>query len=119
TIGRYSRYALLADPYAAHPADRFAVLGADQLAGDDAMLTVRGPTAFSIARPDGAARSLIASAVARWELAPGSFLTAVWSHRGDAAAATTHGRLASELGDVVAEPGADVVLVKLGWRWAP
>lgn len=119
TIGRYSRYALLADPYAARTGDRFTVLGADQLAGDAQMLTVRGPTSFTVARPDGSARSLIASAVARWELAPGSFLTAVWSHRGDAATATSHARLASELGDVLAEPGADVVLVKLGWRWAP
>lgn len=110
---------LVAGPRAAHPEDRFAVLGADQVTGDAATLTVRGPASFSVARPDGAARTLIASAVARWELAPGSFLTAVWSHRGDASATTTRARLAAELGDVLAEPGSDVVLLKLGWRWAP
>jgi len=58
-------------------------------------------------------RTLIASAVARWELAPGSFLTAVWSHRGDAAAITTTARLAAELGETVTQAGADIVLVKL------
>jgi hypothetical protein len=42
----------------------------------------------------------------------------VWSHRGDRALAQAAG-LATELGDALAEPGADVVLVKLGWRWAP
>jgi hypothetical protein len=120
TIGRYSRYALLADPRAERAEDRFAQLSADQLMRDGAMLTIAGSPRWSVARPDGAERTLIASAVARWELAPGSFLTAVWSHRGDATApATTTARLGAELGDVLAQPGADVVLVKLGWRFAP
>jgi hypothetical protein len=119
TIGRYSRYARLADPRAARPEDRFAALSADELTGDATRLTIAGSPSWSIARPDGAQRTLIASAVARWELAPGSFLTAVWSHRGDTSAITTTARLAAELGNTVTEAGADVVLVKLGWRWAP
>jgi hypothetical protein len=118
TVGRYSRYARLADPRADRPEDRFAPLAADEISGDAAMLTVAGAPSWSFARPDGAERSLIASAVARWELAPGSFLTAVWSHRGDAAATTQSGRLASELGGALSQAGSDIVLVKLGWRWA-
>jgi hypothetical protein len=43
----------------------------------------------------------------------------VWSHRGDAAEATTTARLAGEFGRAAREPGSDTVLVKLGWRWAP
>ncbi|HEX3758263.1 MAG TPA: DUF5916 domain-containing protein [Kofleriaceae bacterium] len=117
TVGRYGRYARLADPRAARPADRFAVLPADELTADGGMLTIAGAPGFSIARPDGAERSLVANAVARWELVPGSFLTAVWSHRGDATTAAA--RLAAELGGAVHEPGSDTFLVKLGWRWAP
>jgi hypothetical protein len=121
TVGRYDRYARLADPRAARAEDRFAALSAGELTGD-ATLSISGTPGmpgFSIARPDGAGRSLIANAVARWELAPGSFLTAVWSHRGDTAEATTTARLAGELGRAAREPGSDTVLVKLGWRWAP
>jgi hypothetical protein len=119
TIGRYDRYARLADPRASRPEDRFAAVPADEMTGDATMLTFAGMPGCSIARPDGAQRSLIASAVARWELAPGSFLTAVWSHRGDASAITTTARLGSELGGTLTQSGADVVLIKLGWRWAP
>jgi len=86
---------------------------------DATTLTIAGSPSWSIARPDAAQRTLIASAVARWEVAPGSFLTAVWSHRGNAEAITTTARLTGELGDVLREPGADIFLVKLGWRWAP
>ena len=118
TIGRSTRYARLADPRAARPEDRFTPLGPGELTADATMVTVAGSPGWSFARPDGAQRSLIASAVARWELAPGSFLTAVWSHRGDATATTTTAHLAGELGDVLSQPGADIVLVKLGWRWA-
>jgi len=81
--------------------------------------TGTGAPAWSIARPDGTEHTLIASAVARWELAPGSFLTAVWSHRGDRAAITTTARLGDELTGALAQPGSDVFLVKLGWRWSP
>ena len=119
TIGRYGRYARLADPRAARPEDRFAALLPGELMADATSLTIAGMPGWSIARPDGAERTLIASAVARWELAPGSFLTAVWSHRSDARAITAAARLGGELGDVLREPGADIVLVKLGWRWAP
>ncbi|HZJ64708.1 MAG TPA: DUF5916 domain-containing protein [Kofleriaceae bacterium] len=122
TVGRYSRYALLADPRAQRPGDRFTVLSPDELMTDAMALTIRGAQgepSFTVARPDGVSRTLIASAVARWELRPGSFLTAVWSHRGDTALPATSARLADELGHVLTEPGADVVLVKLGWRWAP
>jgi hypothetical protein len=119
TVGRYGRYARLADPRAARPADRFAGLSAGELTGDATLLTIAGAPSWSIARPDGAQRTLIASAVVRWELAPGSFLTAVWSHRSDAQAITATARLGAELGDVLTEPGADIALVKLGWRWAP
>ncbi|HEX3477470.1 MAG TPA: DUF5916 domain-containing protein [Kofleriaceae bacterium] len=118
TVGRYDRYARLADPRAARPDDRFTALSTE-LTGDATTLTFPGMPGFSIARPDGAGRSLIANAVARWELAPGSFLTAVWSHRGDAAETTTTARLAGELDRAAREPGSDTVLVKLGWRWAP
>ena len=89
------------------------------MGGDAETLRIEGPRGFTVPRPDGVQRTLIASAIARWELAPGSFLTAVWSHRGDRAGTATTAGLASELGDALAEPGADVVLVKLGWRWAP
>src|SRR5262249_28985606 len=119
TVGSYSRYALLADPRADRPGDRFARLSPDELTIDAGELMVHGARAFTIARPDGLSRTLIASAVARWEVRPGSFLTAVWNHRGDAAIATATAQLAPELGRVFVEPGADVVLVKLGWRWAP
>lgn len=118
TVGRYSRYAELADPRAARPEDRFAELAADQLRGDAAMLTIAGSPAWTLPRPDTAERTLIASAVARWELAPGSFLTAVWNHRGDTTAIATR-HLHSELGDALAQPGSDILLLKLGWRWAP
>lgn len=120
TVGHFSRYALLADPRADRAGDRFAVLGADELTVSDDMIDVhRGATRLALARPDGLARSLIASAVARWEVSPGSFLTAVWSHRGDAAVLDPTARLGSSLTDVLGEPGADVFLIKLGWRWAP
>jgi len=127
TIGRYTRYARLADPRATHPGDRFTALSPDEISGDAAMLTIAdtgagtdtGAPAWSIARPDGTEHTLIASAVARWELAPGSFLTAVWSHRGDRAAITTTARLGDELTGALAQPGSDVFLVKLGWRWSP
>jgi len=119
TIGRNRRYALLADPLAARAGDRFAALAADEVTVTDDRVMVHGAQSFSVARPDGVARSLIASAIARWELAPGSFLTAVWSHRGDTAALDRSARLARSLGDVLTEPGADVFLIKLGWRWAP
>jgi hypothetical protein len=119
TIGRYSRYALLADPRAARPGDRFTALSPDQIMLDETSLTVSGAQRFTVPRPDGVSRTLIASAIARWELRPGSFLTAVWNHHGDAAAGVAGARLGSELGRVLVEPGGDVVLVKLGWRWAP
>jgi hypothetical protein len=119
TVGRYSGYALLADPRAARPEDRFTALSGDELTADTTTLTVHRGSSFQIARPDGTQRTLIASAVARWEVRPGSFLTAVWSHRGDRAATAASARLSAELGDVLTEPGADVVLLKLGWRWAP
>ena len=116
TVGRSDRYAMLADPRAAHPGDRFTALPAGE-PGEP--LSVAGMPGFSIARPDAAGRSLVANAVVRWELAPGSFLTAVWSHRGDTAEATATARPAGELGRAAREPGSDTVLVKLGWRWAP
>jgi hypothetical protein len=119
TVGRYSRYALLADPRAARPEDRFALLGTDDLTADATTLMIHGAPGWSVARPDGAQRTLIATAVARWEVRPGSFLTAVWSHRGDAATATPRARLGTELNDVLTEPGSDVALIKLGWRFAP
>jgi len=119
TVGRYSRYARLADPRAEHPGDRFTPLGDGEVMADANTLTVAGTPGWTIARPDAAQRTLVASAVARWELAPGSFLTAVWSHRGNAEAITTGARLAGELGDALREPGADIFLLKLGWRWSP
>jgi len=119
TIGEYSRYARLMDPRADRPEDRFAQLGDGEISGDATMLTVAGPPSYTIARPDASQRSLVATAVARWELAPGSFLTAVWSHRAEVDTLATGARLAGDLGDVLREPGADVFLVKLGWRWAP
>jgi len=119
TVGRYSRYAVLADPLADRPGDRFTALSPDDVTITADTVMVRGAAPFSIARPDGVARSLIASAIARWELSPGSFLTAVWSHRGDAALPDPSARLASSLGDTLSQPGADVFLLKLGWRWAP
>ncbi|HEY0195355.1 MAG TPA: DUF5916 domain-containing protein [Kofleriaceae bacterium] len=119
TVGHYGRYALLADPRADRAADRFSPLLAGELGGDADTLMIRRGTAFSIARPDGVSRTLIASAVARWELRPGSFLTAVWNHRGETATSTQAGRLGGQLGGVLAEPGADVFLIKLGWRFAP
>jgi hypothetical protein len=119
TIGRYSRYALLADPRAARPADRFSALSPDQVTIDDTMLTIDGPQRFTVPRPDGLSRSLIASAIARWELRPGSFLTAVLTHHGSLAAGAPDARLGAELGRVLGEPGGDIVLLKLGWRWAP
>jgi hypothetical protein len=119
TIGRYGHYALLADPRAPRATDRFAALSPDQVTVDDTMLTIDSTQRFTIPRPDGLSRTLIASAIARWELRPGSFLTAVLSHHGDAAASATGTRLGSELGRVLTEPGGDIVLVKLGWRWAP
>ncbi len=111
TVGRYSRYAL-------RDGDRFPALAADEVTiTDDTVDVHRGTTAITLPRPDGVARSLNASAVVRWEVAPGSFLTAVWSHRGDAALLDPSARLG--LTDVFDEPGTDVFLVKLGWRWAP
>ena len=118
TVARYGSYALLADPRAEHPGDRFSALLGDDLAGDATTLRIRGDPSWSVARPDGVQRTLIASAIARWEVRPGSVLTAVWSHRGAAASATS-GRLGQALGEVLTERGADVVLVKLGWRFAP
>jgi hypothetical protein len=119
TVGRLSRYALLADPLAARAQDRFHTLTPDEVTVSADRVMVRGAAPFEVARPDGVARSLVASAVLRWELAPGSFLTAVYSHRGDAGALDPYARLGSSLTDALREPGADVFLVKLGWRWAP
>jgi hypothetical protein len=119
TVGRYGRYALLGDPRADRAGDRFSRLAPGELSSDADTLTIRRGTAFTIPRPDGISRSLIASAVARWELRPGSFLTAVWSHRGEAALVTPAGRLGGQLGRVLSEPGADIFLIKLGWRFAP
>ncbi|HSR98330.1 MAG TPA: DUF5916 domain-containing protein [Kofleriaceae bacterium] len=119
TIGRYDRYALLADPRASRPADRFAALSSDQVTADDTMLTIDGQRRFTVPRPDGLSRTLIASAIARWELRPGSFLTAVLSHHGDTSAIATGAQLGNQLGRVLTESGGDVLLIKLGWRWAP
>jgi hypothetical protein len=118
TVGRYGRYALLAEPDAARTGDRFSLLSSDELRQDATSLHVARGAGFSLARPDASQRTLIASAVARWEFLPGSFLTAVWSHRGDRSIATTTAHLAPELGAVLSEPGADIVLVKLDWRFA-
>ncbi|HET9624356.1 MAG TPA: DUF5916 domain-containing protein [Kofleriaceae bacterium] len=114
TVGRFGRFAVLTDP----GAGRFAVLGPGEIRTDATQLHVMRGAAFSVPRPDTSQRTLIASAVARWEWSPGSFVTAVWSHRGDHQIATTTARLAAELGDVLAEPGDDIVLVKLDWRFA-
>jgi len=119
SVGRYSRYAVLADPLADRPTARFATLSPDDITITADTIMVHGPAGFSIPRPDGVARSLVASAIARWELSPGSFLTAVWSHRGEATVAAPSARLATSLGDSLGQPGADVFLLKLGWRWAP
>jgi hypothetical protein len=119
TVGRYDRYAVLADPRAARAADRFTALTADQLMTDDTNLTIRGEPDWTVARPDGAQRTVVASAVVRWEVRPGSYLTAVWSHHAEHTEPTATRRPWRELGRAIREPGADVVLLKLGWRWAP
>ena len=54
--------------------------------------------------------------VARWELRPGSYLTAVWNHHGDETVfdqAFSH-----SLDRLVRAPSTDIVLVKLAWRFA-
>jgi hypothetical protein len=107
SAGGYDRYQQVTDAHA----DGFAAL--DAMVGDTTVTA--GGLTFD--RPDGIRRSLIASAIARWEVRPGSFLTAVWNHHGDITVAP--GPLAPELGRVLHQPGTDVVLVKLAWRFAP
>lgn len=121
TLGRYGRYAQVGDPHADDVDARVRAFAPSELASDGELLRFMPAdrAAFALQRPDGSERTLIASAIARWELAPGSFLTAVWSHRGDGGALTRAARLGDELGDVLHERGIDVFLVKLGWRFAP
>ena len=91
TTGAYDRYQTVVDA----PHDRF------------------GPvTAWTFMKPDGTYRSSIASALVRWELHPGSFLTAVWQHHGEI---TDQRAFASSLGPALHVAGSDVVLVKLAW----
>ena len=97
SIGTYDNYATVVDAHT----DLFAAVD---------------PEAVGVERPDGSHRSLIASAIARWEIRPGSFLTAVWNHHGDALA--TVAPFAGEFGRVLHEPGSDLLLVKLAWRFA-
>ncbi|HEV7554859.1 MAG TPA: DUF5916 domain-containing protein, partial [Kofleriaceae bacterium] len=97
STGSYDNYATVVDAHAG----RFAAVDPDTL---------------GIARPDGSHRSLIASAIARWEIRPGSFLTAVWNHHGEAVAPVAP--LTGEFGRVLHEAGSDLVLVKLAWRFA-
>ena len=69
-------------------------------------------TAWTFMKPDGTYRSSIASALVRWELHPGSFLTAVWQHHGEI---TDQRAFTSSLGPALHVAGSDVVLVKLAW----
>jgi len=57
-------------------------------------------------------RTLQASAVLRWEFQPGSFLTGVWTHRGDVVLPGP-APLGAQLRQALVEPGEDVFLVKL------
>jgi len=84
TIGRYSRFARLADPRAGAPEDRFAVLSADELTGDATTLTIAGMPGWSIARPRRCAAHADRERGGALGACARSFLTAVWSHRGDA-----------------------------------
>jgi hypothetical protein len=95
TLGTYDQYQQVVDAHA----DAFAPL-----------------TAWAFTRSDGVDRSLIASVIARWELRPGSFLTAVWQHHGEATDVVAP--FANELGRALTVPGGDVVLVKLAWLFA-
>jgi hypothetical protein len=115
TSGRYDRWAQVSQPRADRPSARVSRLGPDQVTTSADTVTLDGPAgAWSVARPDGARRSVAASAVIRWEYGPGSYLTAVWTHRAE----HEERGPALPVGNLL-EPGSDRVMVKLSWRWAP
>jgi len=119
SLAQYKNYARLVDAHAAEPSARFSALAPSDIVSNGGMVSVRGEglSPLTFPQPDGVQRTLVASAVLRWEFRPGSFLSAVWSHRG------SHFRIGDSrfgpnLGQVLAEPGTDVFLLKANYLLA-
>lgn len=120
TAGRYRRYQLLRAARAGNPADRFAPLCPTCIGARDGTIALdldgNGTLESAVARPDGAERALNASAVVRWEIRAGSFLTVVWNQRRAGSGGDGRRAAAALLRDLGGDAAVDVVLAKLSWR---
>ncbi|HET7620183.1 MAG TPA: hypothetical protein VFK20_16865, partial [Vicinamibacterales bacterium] len=112
SAGAYDRYQVVAAPRAADPGVPIATRllpGTDRIAA-----LLPDGSAVSFDRPDDLRESLNATAVFRWEYRPGSFVTAVWTHRLDAGTAVRR-----SLGDAIRDfsgAGASAFLLKTSLR---
>jgi hypothetical protein len=101
TIGRFDRFQRLVAARAADPAQRFAPID---------------PAETRLASPDLQERSLNGSVVLRWEYRPGSFFTAVWNQRRDAAASDISRSSANAFAASFRDPATNVVILKWSMR---
>ena len=121
STGRYDRYQRIVRPRAPDPRDRTSLLAPEQVLEDPSAgrtsvdLDLDGAADLMFPTPDGVKQALNGTVVFRWEYRPGSFLTAVWNHRGEEVAP---GRL--PLGEVIGgfgpSGGTDVFLLKVSRR---
>ncbi|HKE20526.1 MAG TPA: DUF5916 domain-containing protein, partial [Kofleriaceae bacterium] len=122
TVGRFDGFQRLVDGRARTAGRRFERLRRAQIARDPEAATlgfdVNGDGAIdaSLADPDGEERAFNASLVVRWEVAPGSTITAAATQeRGGAASGAGRAPLGA-LGRLADDAPRDVLLVKLCWR---
>jgi hypothetical protein len=120
TAGRYDAWQRLSSPRDPRPERRFVPLAAGQVRRDGARLDLDldGDGGFEAALPwpGGQERALDASAVLRWEYRPGSYLTAVWSHRRDASVGEDTLSPAHSLRRLFHDPASNVLLLKASLR---
>jgi len=125
SVGRFDRFSRLLAPRDPDPARRFSTLPADGQSVDaesgELALDLDGDGILEsrLSAPGGEERSLDGSVVLRWELRPGSFLTAVWNHHSDVAGLGDPRGPEDALGDLAGDPSRDILLLKLSFRLAP
>jgi hypothetical protein len=117
--GGFREYKEAADTYADAYADRFLVLGADQVAGVDGGVVVDkdrdGVADYRFGRPDFNVRELNSNLVVRWEYRPGSTVFAIWSHGRGSFEPDGRFRLGHDLAGLAGVTGEHVVMVKANY----
>jgi hypothetical protein len=127
SAGRYARFMEVRDPRAARFADRFHVLGLQEIsfdedAGEYAVRRAGGAAPdYTFSNPDFNFKQLRSNAVLRWEYRPGSALFVVWSQGrtdhledGSFGFGRDFGRLMG-MDDDYSVPATNVLLVKFSY----